>query len=226
MVFSKRQRLSPPRDSFSSEVALKAHEDQFVVGNGSDASDGPPGSPISLGEASNAGSDDGWQLLGCARKAEHPLAGLSHATLAAMGREYAESWLALRDEGDIRNFVLGAVAAGMMDRGRSVGELRAMYDEVEGMTAEEKRVLVQETSHRWRQPWNLYFVVASTSGWSVEGRLGADGEQFALCVPPCRAWVGSGLATRWRRSADVDCRRRNCRQRCPVHLQDPIWHWQ
>jgi hypothetical protein len=160
MVSLEWQEPGSPRDSFSSEVELKPR-DQF--NDGHDASgasyEGPP-SPVSLSDMSNVGSDD-WQLLGSQKKAEHPLAGLSHEALAEMGREYAENQLGLRDEGEIRHFTMGAIAAGMMDQGQSAAELRAMYDTIEGMTEDEKRVLVQETSHRWKQPWNLYFVVAS-----------------------------------------------------------------
>jgi len=172
MVSLKRQKSSAPRDSFSSEVELKPRDRFDEPHDASDPNDAGPASPISLSDMSNIGSDD-WQLLGSQKKAEHPLAGLSQEALADLGREYAENQLGLRDEGEIRHFEMGAIAAGMMDQGQSAAELRAMYDTIQGMTEEEKRALVQETSHRWRQRWNLYFVVASAYPFSQGRRVGA-----------------------------------------------------
>jgi hypothetical protein len=161
MVSLNRQKPSSARDSFSSEVELKPRDQFNDVHDANELdAEGWPTSPLSLSDVSNVGNDD-WQLLGSQKKAEHPLAGLSHEALADMGREYAENQLGLRDEREIRHFTMGAIAAGMMDQGQSPAELRAMYDTIDGMTEDEKRALVQETSHRWRQPWNLYFVVAS-----------------------------------------------------------------
>ena len=106
--------------------------------------------------------EDDWHLLG-QRKAQHPLVGKSHAKLAAMGRAYAVNELVLRDEKEIRNFELGAVAAGVLDRkgGASREELREMYESIEGLDEGDRRALVREATHKWAQPLMLYYVVVS-----------------------------------------------------------------
>lgn len=106
--------------------------------------------------------EDDWQLLG-QRKALHPLVGKSHEKLAAMGRAYAMNELVLRDEKEIRNFELGAVAAGVLDRkgGASREELREMYESIEGLDEGDRRALVREVTHKWAQPLTLYYVVVS-----------------------------------------------------------------
>lgn len=115
--------------------------------------------PFDLDEEDVGGNDD-WHLLG--RGKAGPLEGKSHAKLAAMGRAYAERELMLRDEEEIRNFEIGAVAAGLLE-GRSVPpeELHGIYDEIEGLEEGDRRALVGEATRKWRQPVMLYYVVVS-----------------------------------------------------------------
>lgn len=116
-------------------------------------------------DADGSDKEDDWQLLG-QRKALHPLAGKTQEKLAAMGRAYAMNELVLRDEKEIRHFELGAVAAGVLDRkgDASPQELREMYESIEGLDEGDRRALVRETTHKWRQPLTLYYVVVSA--WS------------------------------------------------------------
>lgn len=119
------------------------------------------GDPFDLDDEDVASDKDDWQLLG--RKARQPLAAKSHAGLAAMGRAYATGELGIRDEREIRNFELGAVAAGMLDRkgGATGEELRELYGSIEGLGERERRALIREGTHKWAQPLMLYYVVVS-----------------------------------------------------------------
>ncbi|CAI4214496.1 unnamed protein product [Parascedosporium putredinis] len=100
--------------------------------SGSDDSDDDSG--LHLGHAGPIDGDsdddnDEWQLLPASRprKSMHPLARKSRARLAEMGRAYAENSVGLRDEHEIRYFVMGAVAAGLLDRAKAEGPRPAIW---------------------------------------------------------------------------------------------------
>ncbi|MBE3045950.1 hypothetical protein IMZ48_26110 [Candidatus Bathyarchaeota archaeon] len=145
--------------------------------------------PFDLDDADISDADD-WQLLGGRKQ---PLAARSHAGLAAMGRAYATNEIGLRDEKDIRNFEMGAVAASMLDRksGASGEELREMYGSIEGLEEGELSALVREGTHKWRQPMMLYYVVVSAfcfAGPEVCGVV-LTVLQFVLFARLSRGWV-------------------------------------
>lgn len=94
-------------------------------------------------------------------KAAHPLAGYSHEQLAQMGEKYARSNQHLTDEEEIRAFRIGAVIAGDMDVDDDLTSLRRKYEQVEGLTEEERTILVNEVEHKWKNPGMLYFLVTS-----------------------------------------------------------------
>lgn len=165
--------------------------------------------------------DDDWHLLG-QRKAQHPLVGKSHARLAAMGRAYAVEELVLRDEREIRNFELGAVAAGVLDRKGSASreELKEMYESIEGLDEVDRRALVREVTHKWAQPMMLYYVVVSA--W-ISACLCRDRMLTACSLFRLRGCPGNGYVPQdWRRNMEADDSRRDCYKRCAVDIQGPI----
>ncbi|KAJ5787011.1 hypothetical protein N7457_002001 [Penicillium paradoxum] len=85
-------------------------------------------------------------------KLSNPLAGFSHSELRNQGRAFAELH-ELGDESDIRAFELGAVLAQSPER----------YDNVAGLTNQEKKELRREFTHRWSQPWKMYAVIVLCS---------------------------------------------------------------
>lgn len=85
-------------------------------------------------------------------KLSNPLAGFNHADLRRQGRKFALSH-EIGDESDIRAFELGAVLAQAPER----------YDNVAGLTSQEKEFLRREFTHRWAQPWTMYAVIALCS---------------------------------------------------------------
>jgi hypothetical protein len=98
-----------------------------------------------------------------AAAADHPLAGLSHAQLAAMGEKYAREHQGLTDEEEIRAFRLGAIIAGDMDADDSPVSLRDKYAAVQGLSEDERSGLVNEVEKKWNHPGMLYYLVTSTS---------------------------------------------------------------
>jgi hypothetical protein len=57
------------------------------------------------------------------------------------------------------------------------------------LTEEEREALQRETTHKWSQPWMLYFM-ASTSGWNYVCRETKDlGQRCAPWPQPCRVWM-------------------------------------
>jgi len=88
--------------------------------------------------------------LEASRKLANPLAGLSHEQLSSMGEKYARL-AGLDSEEDLRAFRLGAIVAGDENK----------YDQIEGLTAGEIEVLDREITHKWSNPNQLYWVVAS-----------------------------------------------------------------
>lgn len=87
--------------------------------------------------------------LEASRKLAHPLAGLSRERLSSMGEEYARM-AGLDSADDIRAFRLGAIVAGDENK----------YDTIDGLTEREREVLAMETTHKWKNPKTLYWVVA------------------------------------------------------------------
>lgn len=85
-------------------------------------------------------------------KLSNPLAGYSHAELRKQGRTFAMMH-EMGDETDIRAFELGAVLAQLPER----------FEDVVGLTPQEKDVLRHEFTHRWSQPWKMYAVIALCS---------------------------------------------------------------
>jgi hypothetical protein len=91
--------------------------------------------------------------------AAHPLAGYTRAQLAHMGEQYAHEKQGLTEEEDIRAFRLGAIIAGDLDADDDLMTLKEKYAAVEGLTDEERGVLVDEVEKKWRHPNMLYFLV-------------------------------------------------------------------
>lgn len=85
-------------------------------------------------------------------KLSNPLAGFSNTELRNQGRNFAELH-EIGDESDIRAFELGAVLAQSPER----------YENVAGLTNQEKAILKREGTHRWSQPWKMYAVIALCS---------------------------------------------------------------
>lgn len=91
--------------------------------------------------------------------AAHPLASYTRAQLAQMGEKYARDQQGLTEEADIRAFRLGAIIAGDLDGDDDFTMLKKRYPSVEGLTEEERGVLVDEVERKWRHPTMLYFLV-------------------------------------------------------------------
>lgn len=85
-------------------------------------------------------------------KLSNPLAGYSHAELRKQGRAFAMMH-EMGDQADIRVFELGAVLAQSPEQ----------FEDVAGLTPQEKEVLRHEFTHRWSQPWKMYAVIALCS---------------------------------------------------------------
>ncbi|CAI7597749.1 unnamed protein product [Penicillium pancosmium] len=85
-------------------------------------------------------------------KLSNPLAGYSHSELRKQGRAFAMMH-EMGDESDIRAFELGAVLAQSPER----------FENVTGLTPQEKEILRHEFTHRWSQPWKMYAVIALCS---------------------------------------------------------------
>lgn len=81
-------------------------------------------------------------------KLANPLAGFSHEELRRQGITFAIN-NQMGDESDIRAFELGAVLAQAPEE----------FASVQGVTAEEHRVLQHEFDHRWSQPFKMYLVI-------------------------------------------------------------------
>lgn len=91
--------------------------------------------------------------------AAHPLANYSRSQLGQLGEQYARSQQGLTEEDDIRAFRLGAIIAGDMDADNDMKTLKEKYAGVEGLTEEERAILVDEVEKKWRHPSMLYFLV-------------------------------------------------------------------
>lgn len=91
--------------------------------------------------------------------AAHPLAGHTRAHLAHMGEQYAREKQGLSEEDDIRAFRLGAIIAGDLDADDDSTTLKEKYAGIDGLTEEERQVLVDEVERKWRHPKMLYFLV-------------------------------------------------------------------
>lgn len=123
-------------------------------------------------------------------KAAHPLVGYSDEQLAQMGEEYAREHQGLTSDEDIRAFRLGAVIAGDMDEDEDPSSLRERYSRIEGLTEEERRSLVDEVEHKWKNPRMLYFLVTSKTSLNPPKQLTyLTWIQSALYVLSYKAWT-------------------------------------
>lgn len=91
--------------------------------------------------------------LEASQKLDNPLAGFSPEQLGRMGEDYCQKY-GINDDEDVRAFRLGAMIAGNMNK----------YDTMAELTAQERAALDGETTHKWRNPKMLYFVVAGKPG--------------------------------------------------------------
>lgn len=96
-------------------------------------------------------------------KVAHPLAGYSREQLSHMGELYAREKQGITDEVDVRAFRLGAIIAGDMDVDDDLDSLKHKYAAVDGLTDEERTILVNEVEHKWQHPNMLYFLVTGDS---------------------------------------------------------------
>ncbi|KAJ5693423.1 hypothetical protein N7462_002846 [Penicillium macrosclerotiorum] len=85
-------------------------------------------------------------------KLSNPLAGYSHTELRKQGRNFALIH-EIGDQSDVRAFELGAVLAQNPER----------YENVAGLTSQEKELLRREFAYRWSQPRKMYAVIALCS---------------------------------------------------------------
>ncbi|KAI1825696.1 hypothetical protein F4861DRAFT_161772 [Xylaria intraflava] len=100
-----------------------------------------------------AGLDEGHRKrLEASAKLENPLAGLTPDELAQRGEDFCKQH-GITGEDDIRAFRFGAMIAGNSNK----------YDTIEGLTANERKVLDEEITHKWRNPPMLYAVITICS---------------------------------------------------------------
>jgi hypothetical protein len=114
--------------------------------SGSDSLDGRTEIENISQRGSNAGLDNmkTQQLrANINAKIANPLAGFTREELYKKGEAYA------REDEDIRAFQIGAQLAQNPNR----------YDDVQGLTDEERAVLSKEISNKWSQPWLMYLVI-------------------------------------------------------------------
>ncbi|KAJ5446814.1 hypothetical protein N7445_001635 [Penicillium cf. griseofulvum] len=111
-------------------------------------------------------------------KLSNPLAGFSHTELRKQGRTFAELH-EMGDESDIWAFELGAVLAQSPER----------YDNVAGLTNQEKGVLRREFTHRWSQPWKMeWFGIGNESSRNA-WLLGLINSAPYLCCAFISCWL-------------------------------------
>jgi hypothetical protein len=119
--------------------------------SGSDSLDGRTEIENISQRGSNAGLDNmkTQQLrANINAKIANPLAGFTREELYKKGEAYAREHQMGEDE-DIRAFQIGAQLAQNPNR----------YDDVQGLTDEERAVLSKEISNKWSQPWLMYLVI-------------------------------------------------------------------
>lgn len=124
--------------------------------------------------------------------AGHPLAGHTREQLARMGEQYAREHQGLTDEDDIRAFRLGAIIAGDLDAEDDTTTLKEKYAAVEGLTEEERQILVEEVEKKWRHPAMLYFLVTGPLPCCIHFQpQNADPDlvQCAPSAPSFRVWT-------------------------------------
>ncbi|KAL2002592.1 hypothetical protein VTN02DRAFT_6446 [Thermoascus thermophilus] len=85
-------------------------------------------------------------------KLANPLAGYSHEQLRSLGLNFGVRHR-MGDEEDIRAFEMGAVLAQDPEK----------YDQVQGLTPEEREILHKEFTSRWSQPRLMYVVIVVCS---------------------------------------------------------------
>lgn len=86
------------------------------------------------------------------QKMANPLAGLGPERLAAMGEKYCHEH-GFTSEEDIRAFRLGAMIAGNENK----------FDTIKDLTDDERRVLGDEITHKWKNPATMYGVIIGMS---------------------------------------------------------------
>ncbi|KAH6876533.1 hypothetical protein B0T10DRAFT_540877 [Thelonectria olida] len=68
----------------------------------------------------------------------------------------------------------------LLKKGALVAQNPALFEQLEDLDEEEKRVLREEVSHRWKHPWALYYTIilnsiaAAIQGWDQTGSNGAN----------------------------------------------------
>lgn len=93
---------------------------------------------------------------------KNPLAGIPKDVLLRQVEEFAQ------DKGMVEQLDL-------LKKGALVAQHPARFEEVEGITEEEKTALTKEVTHKWHQPTAMYFTVilcsigACVQGWDQTG---------------------------------------------------------
>ncbi|KAM0751462.1 hexose transport-related protein, partial [Meredithblackwellia eburnea MCA 4105] len=88
---------------------------------------------------------------------ENPLAGISHERLIAMGRAFA-------NEKDLGEF------AEEFEKGALIAQDPLAFESLPLLTEEDKAVLRREQTHKWDQPWTLYYLtIACSIAAAVQG---------------------------------------------------------
>ncbi|KAI5456901.1 hypothetical protein BGZ63DRAFT_494972 [Mariannaea sp. PMI_226] len=68
----------------------------------------------------------------------------------------------------------------VLKKGALVAQNPALFEDLEDLNDDEKRTLREEVTHRWKQPWSLYFTIglnsiaAAIQGWDQTGSNGAN----------------------------------------------------
>lgn len=81
----------------------------------------------------------------------------------------------------------------LLKKGALCAQGSTSFENMENLTEDEKQALIKESTHRWSQPWAMYFTVmlcsigAAVQGWDQTGRClplkGVDELLIGIQVP-------------------------------------------
>ena len=139
----------PPSSNDGESPTRKKHSQQMPTSSDESEYDANPFQNVGFSSQKDA---DEYERKKANALLANPLRGYTHDELRWMGKRYALEHALVEPE-DYRAFELGAVLA----------QNPTGYDKVEGLTAEEIKILQNEFEHRWSQPRLLYVVIVLCS---------------------------------------------------------------
>ena len=112
------------------------------------------------------------------KKLKNPLAGLTQEELFRDVEEFAR-------EKSLEHIVED------LKKGALVAQDPKIFEQLDGLEESDKELLRREKTHRWHQPWMMYFMTSKSRPSQPRGPFElANVMKFSVPVPlSCRAWI-------------------------------------